>query len=187
MDVTSGTLEILNRRCEEIPSKEVMPLGDWKMVTNAYEKAEPGVPLTGKKKVRFSPHCEITLALEMLQRCGQRQLSKNRIEIGVSKACCSWCIDYLDLLAREFPKKHPLLLRASHGKQPDGWLMPPNGPKTTAKQMTKLIVGRIDNVVWKIRSRRRSDSNELPAEILGGSDPDFEAMKQRGFINIKFK
>jgi len=46
MDVTSGTLEILNRRCEEIPSKEVMPLDDWKMVTNAYEKAEPGVPLT---------------------------------------------------------------------------------------------------------------------------------------------
>ncbi|KAN0076498.1 hypothetical protein V8E54_006640 [Elaphomyces granulatus] len=178
-DVTSGTLEILNMRCEEIPSKEVMPLDDWKMVTDVYEKAKPGVPLMEKKKVRFSQHCEITLALEMLQRCRQRQLSKNLIEIGVSKACCAWCIDYLDLLAGEFPKKHPLLLRASHGKQPDGWLMPPNGPKTTTKQMTKLIVGRIDNVVWKIRSRRRSDSNELPA-ASHQSRPDIKAIKKKG-------
>ncbi|KAN0080788.1 hypothetical protein V8E54_003992 [Elaphomyces granulatus] len=186
-DVTSGTLEILNMRCEEIPSKEVMLLDDWKMVTDVYEKAKPGVPLKGKKKVRFSQHCEITLALEMLQRCGQRQLSKNLIEIGVSKACCAWCIDYLDLLAREIPKKHPLLLRASHGKQPDGWLMPPNGPKTTTKQMTKLIVGQIDNVVWKIRSRRRSDSNELPAETLGGSGPDVEALKKIIGCDIKIE
>ena len=162
-----------------------MPLDDWKMVTNVYEKAKSGVPPTGKKKVRFSQHCEITLALEILQRCGQRQLSKNLIEIGVSKACCAWCIDYLDLLAGEFPKKHPLLLRASHGKQPDGWLMPPNGPKTTTKQMTKLIVGRIDNVVWKIRSRRRSDSNELPAAIRR-SRPDVKAMEKKGY-NIKLK
>lgn len=180
MEVTSGTLEILNGRCEEILSKGVMPLDSWNMVTDAYEKAQSGVPLTGKKKVRFSQHCEITLALEMLRRYVQRQLSKNRIEIGVSKACCSWCIDYLNLLAAEFPE-YPVLVRVSHGKQPDGWLMPPSGPKTTIKQMTKQVVQRIDNVVWKITSRRRSDSNELPAEILGGSDPDFEATKERGF------
>jgi hypothetical protein len=180
MEVTSGTLEILNGRCEEIYSKEVMPLDSWDMVTDAYEKAVPGVPLTGKKKVRFSQHCEITLVLEMIRHYIQQQLSKNRIEIGVSKACCSWCIDYLNLLAAEFPK-HPVLVRASHGKQPDGWLMPPDGPRTTTRQMTRLIVHRIDNAVWKIRSRRRSDSNELPGEILGGSEPDFEATKETIF------
>jgi hypothetical protein len=53
-----------------------MPLDSWNMVTDAYEKAQPGVPLTGKKKVRFSQHCEITLALEMLRRYVQRQLSR---------------------------------------------------------------------------------------------------------------
>ena len=108
----------------------------------------------------------------MIRHYIQQQLSKNRIEIGVSKACCSWGIDYLNLLAAEFPK-HPVLVRASHGKQPDGWLMPPDGPRT--------IVHRIDNAVWKIRNRRRSDSNELPGEILGESEPDFEATKETIF------
>jgi hypothetical protein len=184
MEVTSGTLEILNGRCEEILSKGVMPLDSWNMVTDAYEKAQPGVPLTGKKKVRFSQQWANIVRSRLLWKCfgatfNGSYLGKNRIEIGGSKACCSWCIDYLNLLAAEFPE-HPMLVRASHGKQPDGWLMPPSGPNTTTKQMTKQIVQRIDNVVWKITSRRRSDSNELPAEILGGSDPDFEATKERG-------
>ena len=60
------------------------------------------------------------------------------------------------------PKSSNLLVRASHGKQPDGWMMPPNGSKSTAKAMTKLIVEKVDDIIWEIESHRRSDSNELP-------------------------
>jgi hypothetical protein len=42
-------------------------------------------------------------------------------------------------------------------------MMPPNGPKSIAPQMTRLIEERVDNVIWKINKRRRSDSNELPS------------------------
>ena len=64
-----------------------------------------------RKAARGNFCCEITLVLEMIQRCVQRQLSKNRIEIGVSKACCSWrtiWIFTVKVHASEFPQ-HPSL------------------------------------------------------------------------------
>jgi hypothetical protein len=41
-------------------------------------------------------------------------------------------------------------------------MMPPNGRKSIERQMTRLIEGRIDNILWELEQRRRSDSNELP-------------------------
>jgi hypothetical protein len=55
-------------------------------------------------------------------------------------------------------------------------MMPPNGPKLIAKQMTQVIQGKVDDVVWKVESRRRSDSNELPD--FTKEDTDVEAHKQ---------
>src|SRR2546423_1732542 len=158
VEVLSGSLEVLNLRCNEIVSTEIE---DWDLVTDAYDKAQPGQPAVGKKTVTFTQHCEITLALDMLKRT-RPKLTKTKIEIGVSKACCEWCCEYLNLLASAYPE-HSILVRASHGKQPDGWMMPPNSPTSIAQQMTRVIEERIDHVIWKINNRRRSDSNELPS------------------------
>ena len=160
IEVLSGSLEILNLRCNQIVSDDITQIDDWVLVTNVYKKAQPGQPATGKKIVNFTQHCEITLALNMLERTQQTFTSK--IEIGVSKACCEWCCGYLNLLASAYPRR-PILVRASHGKQPDGWMMPPNGLESVAQQMAQSIVGKVDKAIWTILNRRRSDSNELPS------------------------
>ena len=162
IEVQSGSLTALNLRCSDIFSDEVTPIEKWELVTDVYQKAQPGSPVDGMKKVTFTQHCEITLALDLLAGHTQPKLTKRTIEIGVSKACCEWCCEYLNLLASAYPK-YPILVCASHGKQPDGWMMPPNGPKSIAKQMIQSIEGRVDDVIWEIKNRRRSDSNELPS------------------------
>jgi hypothetical protein len=159
-EVISGSLDVLNLRCSQIVSNEIFKIENWALVTDAYEKAQPGQPATGKKRVKFTQHCEITLALHMLNRT-QPKLTKSRIEIGVSKACCEWCCDYLKLLALVH-SHHSILVRASHGKQPDCWMMPPNGPKPLEQPMARSIEEKFDDALWKIKGRRRSDSNELP-------------------------
>jgi len=174
IEVVSGSLEVLNLRCSQIISDEITPIENWDLVTDAYQKAQPGQPTVGKKTVNFTQHCEITLALNMLGRHTQLN-TKQKIEIGVSKACCEWCCEYLNLLALPYPK-HKILVRASHGKQPDGWMIPPNGPESTAKMIEQLIEGRVDNVIGKIKHRRRSDSNELPDFTT--KEPNFEVDKQ---------
>src|SRR5271154_5555600 len=105
-------------------------IGSW---SRTYMKAQPGQPAVGKKVVKFTQHCEITLALHMIKR-SQLRFTNSKIEIGVSKACCEWCCEYLNLLASAYPQ-HSILVRASHGKQPDGWMMPPDGHKSIAQQM----------------------------------------------------
>jgi hypothetical protein len=115
----------------------------------------------GNKKVKFTQHCEITLTLDMLERT-QSIWTNPKIEIGVSKACCEWCCEYLSRLDSAYPR-HSILVRASNGTQPNGWLMPPNGPKQVGEQMIGVIEGKVDNVIWSIINRRRSDSNELPS------------------------
>jgi hypothetical protein len=177
IEVLSGSLEILNLRCNEIVSDDLTEIEDWDLVTDAYENAQPGQPTVGKKTVNFTQHCEITLALDMLKRT-QPKLNKpkpNEIksEIGVSKTCCEWCCEYLNLLASVYPH-HSILVRASHGKQPDGWMMPPNSPTSITQQMIRVIEERIDHVIWKIVNRRRSDSNELP-EFMAEDDMETDA------------
>jgi hypothetical protein len=163
IEVISGTLEILNARCNDIISDEITGIEDWNLVTDVYEDAQPGQPAVGKKKVKFTQHCEITLALDMLKRT-QPKFTNSKIEIGVSKTCCEWCREYLNLLASAYPR-HSILVRASHGKQPDGWMMPPNGPMPITQRMIRLIERKIDDVIWKINSHQRSDLNELSSSM----------------------
>jgi len=109
----------------------------------------------------------------MLERHTQLK-TKQRVEIGVSKACCEWCYEYLKLLALPYPKS-TILVRASHGKQPDGWMIPPDTPKLIATRVEEMIEDRIDDVIWEILGRRRSDSNELTDFT---EEPDLGARKQ---------
>lgn len=161
-EVISGSLEVLNLRCSHIVSDEIAPIENWDQVTDVYHKAQPGQPTVGTKKVKFTQHCEVTLALELLARHTQQKLANRKIEIGVSKACCEWCCEYLNLLVPAYPQ-YRIFVRASHGKRPDGWMMPPKGPESVAQQMANSIREKVDNVIWEIHQRRRSDSNELPS------------------------
>jgi hypothetical protein len=182
IEVLSGSLDVLNLRCGYIVSDEITGFDDWVLVTNVYGNAQPGQPAVGTKKVRFTQHCEITLALDMLKRT-QPKLTNSTIEIGVSKACCEWCRQYLYLLTLAYPRRS-ILVRASHGKQPDGWMMPPNGPMSTGQQTVRLIEERIDGMIWNIHNRRRSDSNELPSFT---KETDVEAKMQVFAKMVSFK
>ena len=186
IEVVSGSLEVLNHRIGQILSDEIKPIEKWSLVTDINHNAQQGQPTIGKRIVTFTQHCEITLALEMLTRYTQRNIIKRKIEIGVSKACCEWCCQYLNLLASAYPN-HPILVRASHGKQPDGWMIPPNGSKSTANQIAKVIVDKLDNIIWEIESHRRSDSNELPVVIELDTDSgadDQQAIKEDKYDSI---
>ena len=83
--------------------------------TDIYQKAQPRNPIDGMKKVTFTQHCEITLALDMLARYTQRKLPRRIIGIGVSKACCDLCCEYLNFV--QHTRNITILVRASHGKQ----------------------------------------------------------------------
>jgi OTT_1508-like deaminase len=165
IEVLSGSRDVLNLRCRHISFGGITRIKDWKQVTDVYAKAQQGQPAIGKKKVKFTQHCEITLALDMLERT-QPIWTNPKIEIGMSKACCEWCYEYLSRLDSAYPR-HSILVRASNGTQPDGWLMPPNGLKPVEEQMTGIIEGKVDSVIWSIINRRRSDSNELPSFTTG--------------------
>jgi hypothetical protein len=161
VEVSSGSLEVLSLRCSKIVSDDLKEPENWDLVKKAYKDARPGDPVVGKKTITFTQHCEITLALDMLERA-QPGLTNTKIEIGVSKACCEWCCQYLNLLASAYPR-HSILVRASHGKQPDGWMIPPSGPMSATQQMIRVIEDKVDNVIWTIDRNRRSDSNKLPS------------------------
>ena len=74
-----------------------------------------GRPDTEKKTIEFTQKCEITLALAMLKCHLHSGVSKKKIEIGVSKACCGW---YLSLLDHHIPKIQfsPCLSRETVGR-----------------------------------------------------------------------
>ena len=55
-------------------------------------------------------------------------------------------------------------------------MMPPDGPKSVTNQMKQVIGEKVDKVIWEIRGRRRSDSNELPD--LTTEDVDLTGLKQ---------
>ena len=56
-------------------------------------------------------------------------------------------------------------------------MIPPNSPAEVAKGMRVEIEDKLDDILWKIKGRRRSDSNELPAGFMM-EDIDYEGEEQ---------
>jgi OTT_1508-like deaminase len=159
VEVLSGSLEGLNSRLAiTSPDKKIE---SWDLVLEEYPDAKPGIPEEGVKKVKFSQHCELTLAIDLIRRSEKSGLSLGKFEIGVSKACCLWCCEYMHLLNARFHKPK-IKVRATHGKQPDGWRIPESGPPGLVGLMKDRIASQMDDVIERILRRRRSDSNELP-------------------------
>jgi hypothetical protein len=57
-------------------------------------------------------------------------------------------------------------------------MMPPNGSKSIAKEMVKIIVEKVDNIIWEIESHRRSDSPDFIEDI------DWTAIDQQYFEGL---
>jgi hypothetical protein len=131
-------------------------LQSWDEVTSYFKQASREHPAKETLTVNFTQHCEITLALAMALRLEGKKNRTSRIEIGVSKASCQWCHNYATLLTRS--SNYIVIVRGTHGKQPDGWLLPPNGPKKVTNAMVQRIQRRLDDIIDTIKNRRLSDS-----------------------------
>ena len=101
VEVLSGSLEILNIRCDELL---MAPFESWDRVTSLLPNAQPGQPTIGKKIITFTQHCELTLALKMLKLGAGPKFTQSIIEIGVSKACCEW--EYTSSLCLRGSNRH---------------------------------------------------------------------------------
>jgi hypothetical protein len=111
--------------------------------------------------VLFRQHPELTLSLAVAERYKDKHHLKVDIDVGGSHALCCYCREYLDLLIERCP--HRFTTRASRGEQPNGWLMPPGGPKEVEGKMVPLVVRRVDEVVVKIQKRQAADREEREA------------------------
>ncbi|MCJ1377793.1 hypothetical protein MMC17_000889 [Xylographa soralifera] len=158
--VCSGTLDALNLRCLPTGHDKLVNFDD---VRKYYDGATAGSPPSGIKSVKCTQHCEFTLLMDMIGRYKNLQLS-GPIVIGISKASCQWCHEFMNLVKASVNPELFVVHRATHGKQPDGWLLP---------QMRQSIASKIDLVFWTLQQdRERSDSAELSG-LLDRSTKDY--------------
>jgi hypothetical protein len=125
--------------------------------------ATPGVPPHGRKKIKVTQHCELTILIDIINRYSLFSVIQGIIKMGVSKATCQWCEEWLNLLTVKVPGNLKIVHRASHGKQPDGWKLPSTPYQALETEMKASIMHKVDQVLWLVAARhRRSDSAELP-------------------------
>ena len=124
------------------------------------------------KAISITQHCELTIALFILNKSPQSGMQEfwRNIKVGVSKRCCGWCVDYMELLhgGTQYGKNLSIIFRGTHGKQPDGWSLPstPHIPGLE-NEMRNLITEKVDKVFKVMAQRhRRSDSAEMPVVSL---------------------
>lgn len=142
-----------------------------------YPQAVPGSPDIGYKLVKFSQHCELTLALAVNDR-HKVPSTVVKIEIGVSKASCAWCNEFLCFLKAAAPQNLSIVHRADHDKQPDGWLLPPAAAENVKDAMIHRISQKVDAVIWTVNNRRGlSDSAELSRVSSNIADEKVKWMK----------
>lgn len=127
-------------------------------IANRFSGAQKGYGAKGQMTtIVGSQHCELTLALEMLQMF-QHTKQAGPIKIGCSKASCYWCHVYLSALNDQFPD-HRVVTFSTHGKLTKGWLLPE--ANTLARdRVVELIGDFVDEIFWRAWGipRRKSDS-----------------------------
>ena len=144
---------------------------DFKQIKEAYERAQEG-PLGPTTSIRSCQHAELTLAVKMIEQSQFDQ--KNIVKIGVSKSCCFWCTRWLDLLNLQLAARgtsYSVIVRASHGKRTDGWLLPKFREESTTQSVVlatieKQFVARLNGDSQCaneaiVSGRRRADSRPL--------------------------
>ena len=124
--------------------------------------------------ISTAPHAELTIAIGLMDYMKAHNL-EGPIEIGVSKASCHWCQQYLDFLHEALQPKFDIVNRATHGKCTDGWLIPDH-PPDIRRQMLDFVGDKMQAIFEHTNAHRRK-SDSVP---LDGHSSD-EEMQRRTF------
>ncbi|KAL8792526.1 MAG: hypothetical protein Q9195_004896 [Heterodermia aff. obscurata] len=167
-DVQGPLINAFNKWTERDPSRELIRDFD-RQIKSVYQGAMPGPP--GIIEISFCQHAELTLALHYIEQQRLKGYGRRLVEIGVSKAPCSWCQMWLDIARSQTPSMR-IAMKESHGKRTDGWILPLYEPINTIflerflgqveetydtcingrSDSWPLLIGRIDRV--KIQSEK---------------------------------
>ncbi|KAL2053374.1 hypothetical protein ABVK25_006368 [Lepraria finkii] len=169
-EVYNSTLEALNTWSTVYPSDS--PLQDFELqLKEYYPDAKEGQ--SGKIKILFSQHCELTVANYLLRLKTATKSLLGPIEIGCSKASCFWCDLYLTELNDILPKYGRVINRATHGNLCNGWMMPQALPgyENVNREVLDCIGRQVETVfAYGNDRRRKSDSLPLDREALPQDD-----------------
>ena len=167
-EVHNSSLEALNTWSKVFPSNS--PFYDFEsQLKEHYPNAREGQ--SGKKKILFSQHCELTVAKHLLRVKTAKGSLLSPIEIGCSKASCFWCDLYLKELNRILPGG--AITSATHGNLCDGWMMPQALPgyETVNIEVLDYIGRQVETVFERGNDRlRKSDSLPLDRRALPPDD-----------------
>lgn len=145
-----------------------------------FHDAQEGPP--GSTRIDQCQHAELTLTLFLINT-SQSAGAGGTYEIGVSKSSCYWCSIWLDLANTALSmasRKTEIVVRATHGKRTDGWLLPQD------KHVAHLFLLRFNSEFRShydtaLTGRRRSDSKPLSEkdaaygdDVNVGEEPDFD-------------
>ena len=135
-------------------------------ISNHMEKASEGsskVP-GATELTTCSRHCELTLALQLLQHFEEQGIT-GPISIGVSKASCYWC-HVFPLELNEYLEQNQIVTYGTHGKSVKGWLPPQHLTERYTHvnhNVLRYIGEKVEEVFRKIKEipRKKSDSRSI--------------------------
>lgn len=124
----------------------------------------------GRLSIRSTQHCELNVALHLLQLRTLEGFPNTAIEVGCSKASCFWCHKYINELNSVLILSGPVVVRATHGKMTNEWMVPQAAQGfedecNRAKQNVFDTIGKSIRAIFAAGTdlRRKSDSQPLGA------------------------
>lgn len=130
-----------------------------------------------KRNIATTQHCELTVALFLMEWKRRNPVVTGPIEIGVSKSTCQWCYKYLTSLNNFINRSAGLTIvcRATRGKRPDGWMLP-SKPELVKTEMLQYLGSQVQEIFDQVLTRRRKSDSAPPAEGLFSTFKDEEAV-----------
>lgn len=138
------------------PPLEKFTVKDVKGVAPTTKEADV---LNGRPETEAFVHCEVALALAM------ESVTQDSFEIGVSKACCWPCFEFLSKYSEQTQK---IIISATNSKFYHNWLFPEVTTSDFEDQMDRTA--RLEFSAWllSLDGRRTSDSH---ADSSSDEDP----------------
>lgn len=132
----------------------------------------------GDVLTRCTQHCELTVALYLLQRRIDEGISAKRsYGIGCSEASCVWCDSYLRMLNSFGPSGATVVYHGFHGQRTPGWLLPKALPgyESVNDHVLDDIGAEVDTIFAQVHERLRE--SDFPG-VAGGVFSGDEALKK---------
>lgn len=169
IEVDNDSLRALNRWTEKFPNTKALIEWDGQVV-RSFPDARRRAGGPDSLSIRSTQHCELTVALHLLQLRTPEGSQMPSIEVGCSKASCFWCHKYINELNSVLILSGPVVVRATHGKMTNEWMVPQAAQGfedecNRAKQNVFDTIGKSIRAIFAAGSdlRRKSDSQPLGA------------------------